>query len=375
MGLRRYRKPCFELGIAAAEQHQPAAETDEPRQRGEQQVEALLRGQPGDGTEERRGGLSRQAEALLQGCFRRRFSGSGIVDAIAARQQRIVVRRPDFGIDAVQDAGQHIGSGAQQPIETPAEGRGLDLARIGRADRRQPVGIKQSGLEERQAAVELHPVDRKKAGRQREVGKEGGREIALIGQIVHGEDARQCGGVGAQIGRRQPGMPIVAMQDLGQPPRVGALRQRRRDPAEEREAAMVVGPVVAVGRAIGAARPVVEGGVIDDVGGDPALRHQRSRDAHPLDCKGRAQPERLAKLEGVEKPGKPRQHQSHIGARFDQGRRQCRHDVAETAGLDPREQLGGGMQDTQRHPRRDEPLTLPLARVPPSPRPAGRGPG
>ena len=86
-------------------------------------------------------------------------------------------------------------------------------------------------------------------------------------------------------------MPIMAMQDVGPPARIGALRQRRGDPAEKREAAVIVGPVAAVRRGVGIARPVVERGMIDEVGRDPAPRQQCPRDAHPLDRKRRAQPQ------------------------------------------------------------------------------------
>ena len=74
-------------------------------------------------------------------------------------------------------------------------------------------------------------------------GKESGREIALIGKVVHGEDARHRGAVRPQIGRGEPGMPIVAMHDVGPPVGVGALRQRGGHPAQEGEAAMVKSPL------------------------------------------------------------------------------------------------------------------------------------
>ncbi len=165
IGRCRRGEAGFEIAVAAAEQHEPAAEIDQTRQGGQQQIEPLLRGQPGDRAKERRSRVAGEAKAPLERFFRRRLSGWCIVDRVASRQCRVVFRRPDLGVDAVQNAGQHVGAGAQQAVETPAESRGLDLACIGRADRRQPVGVEQPSLEERQASVELHPVNRKKARR------------------------------------------------------------------------------------------------------------------------------------------------------------------------------------------------------------------
>ncbi len=148
MSLRRCREAGFEIAVAAAKQDEPAAECDQPRQGGEQEVEPLLRGQPGDRAEQRRITVRRDAKSLRQRPLSRGLPRRRIVDAIAARQQGIFFRRPDKRVDAVQNPGQHIGAAAQQPVETPAEGRGLDFSGISRADRRQTVGIKQPGFEE-----------------------------------------------------------------------------------------------------------------------------------------------------------------------------------------------------------------------------------
>ncbi len=143
-------------------------------------------------------------------------------------------------------------------------------------------------------------------------------------------------------------MPIMAMHDVGPPGRVGALGERRGDPAEEREAAVVVGPVAAVGRAIGVARAVVERRMVDDVGFDSALRQQCPRDAHPLEREGRPQPDRLAQIKCIDKAGKARQDEPRVDPEVYEGRRQGRDDIAKAPGPDPRKELGRDVEDTQR---------------------------
>ena len=109
----------------------------------------------------------------------------------------------------------------------PPERRCTDLAGIGRADRRQPIGIEQARLQKRNIAVELDPVDREKVGGERQLGKNPAREEAAIGEVVDREHARDCAARrrhGGEIGGSEPGMPIVAVHDIGTPERVGAAR-------------------------------------------------------------------------------------------------------------------------------------------------------
>ena len=147
-------------------------------------------------------------------------------------------------------------------------------------------------------------------------------------------------------------MPIVAMQQVGPPCRVGALRQRRRRPAQQRKAPVVVGPVAPVRRLIRRTGTVVEGGVIDEIRGNRALRQTGQRDPHPLNRERRAQPGDLAQLEGIKKFREAGQHKTLIGPQRAQRRRQRRNDIAEAAGFDPRIQLGSGMQHADRGGRR-----------------------
>ena len=153
-------------------------------------------------------------------------------------------------------------------------------------------------------------------------------------------------------------MPIMGMQDVRPPLRVRALRQRRGGPAEQRKPAMIVGPFAAHRIGIGAARPVVKGGVIDEIRANTALRQFGQRDPHPLDGKRRANARDLAQRQAIKQRGEARQHQPDIDTKSGQCRRQCRDDIAEPAGLDPRKQLGRGMQ----YPH--QPSPAPRERVP-----------
>src|SRR5204862_3535499 len=122
------------------------------------------------------------------------------------------------------------------------------------------VGIEQPGLQKRQAAVELDSIYREEIRRQGEICKGRDREKSLIGEVVYREDARHRRGGRSQIGRRQPGVPIMGVQDIRSPLRGGALRQRRGGPTEQREAAEIVGPGAAGEIRVRAARTAVESG-------------------------------------------------------------------------------------------------------------------
>ena len=91
----------------------------------------------------------------------------------------------------------------------------------------------------------------------------------------------------------------MGVQDVRPPFGVGALRERHRYPAQQREAAVIVGPVMAIGVGIGAARPVVERRMIDEVGGNPAPRQRRQDYPHPFGGKGGPKTRDLAQLERV----------------------------------------------------------------------------
>ncbi len=64
-------------------------------------------------------------------------------------------------------------------------------------------------------------------------------------------------------------MPVVTVEKIDAPIRVGASRKFCRDPAEEPKAAMIIRPIQAVRVRIWAARAIIESRMIDQV--DEAL--------------------------------------------------------------------------------------------------------
>ena len=110
---------------------------------------------------------------------------------------------------------------------------------------------------------------------------------------MDGEDSRDMIGgrrASRQIRRGEAAMPIMEVKDVRAPARVGAARQLRGDPAEEPEAAMIVGPIVPVRTGIGIARPIVEGRLVDQISQEFRARHPRETHPHPLRRERRVQP-------------------------------------------------------------------------------------
>ena len=141
----------------------------------------------------------------------------------------------------------------------------------------------------------------------------------------------------------------MAVHDIGTPVPVGAARQRRRDPAEEREAAKVVGPIAAARIGIGAAGAIIERRLVDEVGEPAAAGKPGECHADALGGERRVQPDGIGDAgKGVEKPRVSRQQQPDIGALGRERRRQRRRDIAEPARFDPRIELGGDVEDAHR---------------------------
>jgi len=164
-----FRRSCeslLEITVSRAEQRELPAARDEVRQPREGEVEAFLRGQAADDPEQRRAVDRLEPETALQASLRRLLAGDRVLCLVRPRQDRVAPRVPYSHIDAVQDPGQNIGTGTQQPVEAPAISRGLDLARVSRTDGGQAIRVEQSGLDEGHHAVKLDPVDREKLGWQ-----------------------------------------------------------------------------------------------------------------------------------------------------------------------------------------------------------------
>src|SRR5579864_3208133 len=77
-------------------------------------------------------------------------------------------------------------------------------------------------------------------------------------------------------------MPIMGMNDVRAPIRISALRERRRDPAEETKPPVVIWPIAPIRAAIRAASPVIERRLIDEISAEAAPRQIGERDSYPL---------------------------------------------------------------------------------------------
>src|SRR5262245_62815776 len=103
-------------------------------------------------------------------------------------------------------------------------------------------------------------------------------------------------------------MPVVAVQNIDAPIRIGAPGKLGGNPAEERKTAMIVRPVKAVRVCIGTARPIVKCGMIDQVSKAFTARQPGKAYPHSLRCERRAQPGDIGyPLKGIKKPEKARQ--------------------------------------------------------------------
>jgi len=115
--------------------------------------------------------------------------------------------------------------------------------------------------------------------------KVAGREIALEGNIVHGDDAGGAAFV-MQPGRGERRLPVVGVDDIGPPgERRGGLPEQRGDPRKQAEADAVIGPVVAERVEIGVARAREKRWAVEQdqrqavgLGGEQTGRRQRRRE-------------------------------------------------------------------------------------------------
>ena len=214
-------------GLSLAQHSQLAALLQQPGQQGHHQVDAFLPGEPPHQAQQQRVGARGQAAALLQGLF----VGGLVLQGVRAEglgDQRVVLRVPHAGVDAVQDAVQALGLVAQHAVEAKAQRGLLDLAGVGGADGGDCVGGLQASLEHGHLAPVLHAVYRAPFGRDTELRCYVHGVHALEGQVVDGQDG---GGAGAccihrglrQVQRRQAARPVVAMHHVGLPVGPGAV--------------------------------------------------------------------------------------------------------------------------------------------------------
>ncbi len=160
-------------------------------------------------------------------------------------------------VDAVEDAAQPIRRAAAAARPGPCRLPACGFRRVGRRDRGDPVGEAQPGLQVADVAVIFDAVDAERPRRQAERGQQrrpgtgpGRRGCARSSPCRAARPA-----VVVQIGRRQPGLPVMRVHDrrgchAGSRPR----RDAGADPRQRGEAQRVVGPVAAVRADIGVAR-------------------------------------------------------------------------------------------------------------------------
>ena len=127
-------------------------------------------------------------------------------------------------------------------------------------------------------------------------------------------------------------MPVVTVENIDAPIRVGTPGKLGSNPAEEPKTAMIVRPIKAVRVHIGTAGPIVESRMIDQVGKAFAARQLGKAYPHSLRRERRAQPSDIGyPVKGIKKPGKARQQQPRIDAEPGQRRRQRRRYIPQPA--------------------------------------------
>ena len=139
---------------------------------------------------------------------------------VARREVRIGRRIPGVGVDAVEDAVEVGRAVGEQPLQAHAERLALDLARVGRADGGDRVGVVERRLEEGQLAVVLDAVDRerlraaRRAARPRTASNMPWKARLWMVITRRGPRAPPT----AQIRGREAGLPVVRVHHLRLPP-------------------------------------------------------------------------------------------------------------------------------------------------------------
>ena len=322
MARRERGERRFVLALAAPEHANLRAELEELVRRRAQEIDALLVREAAHRAKERRCRLLGEIEPPLQ----RRLVAALALEArpgIALGDQRVVHRIPQLGVDAVDDAAQDAAALAQHAVQPAARLLALDLARISRAHRGDGVGVDQPALQEREAPVELHALDREAGRRQLEALEQRGIENSLEGEVMHRHHGAGATVAEMQIHGRERRGPVVAMQDLRPPfERRGAACEERRGARQHAKAQPVVRPVLARAILVGTAFAVVQRRRIDEQ--VVALLEQAHVGAEE------AQPRPLFRAGEVDL-SVARQEHAHVNPLRAQRRRQRRTDVTEPA--------------------------------------------
>ena len=235
-------------------------------------------------------------------------------------------------------------------MHAEAERLVLDLARVARAHGRDRVGVLQPAFEERQAAPELDAVDRVGLGRQPEARHLVRREQPLEREVVDRHHRRRpCAAGEAEIGGREPGLPVVAVEHV-RPPVEGVCiaREQRRDARELAEAQRVVRPVHAVAVLVGPAVALEERGAVQQPGRHAARQWRLVQRARGKVRGGGDLEERRPMLRGREHRRVRREQHADVVPQCFEGSRQSGAHVGEPAGLHPWRAFGRGEEDAER---------------------------
>ena len=260
---------------------------------------------------------------------------------------RVFVRAPDAIVGTVEDAHQPLLAFAQQAFQPAAEFCCENLARVGRADRGQPVGVHQPALHKGELAVEFQGVHVPETLRQIQRGEGVPVEQTLVGEVVNGEHRGRALSFQRQQGGHQAGLPVMAMHQLRPPVDAGAALGDFGDgAAEQREARGVIGPVLAIGAGIGPAGPVEVAGGIDNVEDGLAVGQEALQQTHRRTGARYLEFTDQRELAGAghHLPVTGQDH-AHIMAQALQFQGQTAGDIAQAPGLDQGMRLTGGEQD------------------------------
>ena len=189
-----------------------------------------------------------------------------MIERVIGRDVGIGLRVPDIDVDPVENARELVAEAAQHAVEAVAEFRRANYFRVRRAYGRDMVGKDHAGLEHRKPAEKFDMIRRPPRRRQIQVVEIIVREITVVGEVMDREYGRGRVVHHAQKGRYEPGLPVMRMHHVRPP--VAArypARQQGHGTAEHGVAFGIVRPGIAVRVYIRVARPVEQGGHVDQV--------------------------------------------------------------------------------------------------------------
>ena len=174
--------------VPLAQEHQLHVLAHDVVQHPLDQVQPLLGGKPGDEADDGRLGPHLQAALLLQIRLQKGFAPP-VVPREGDAEEPIVLRVVGVGVDAVQDAGEHVLPLLHKAVQPFPIVGGLDLLRIGGAHGGDPVGEDDAALHAGEKPVELQILRGEIPFVEAQIGVEPVEiEKALELQVVDGID-------------------------------------------------------------------------------------------------------------------------------------------------------------------------------------------